>query len=187
MENETYVFVCMQQANLETRSMLIPCTRLDVDVKEMLLSYKERFAETLEIRDAYGKVDIVDAVLIDMVPHPSGVGVTANPAENERNGLYYELWQLCEGEVSYFFPLTGLGILKHQDWYGFAHVNFCRGFNHVQNYKHVLARRHDIVESILFLEKREKEETDEGTCPITINGVDVISLIPSPPNQVLQR
>ena len=141
---EKYIFVCIQDGPFETRSILIPCSKLRSETKEILVNATQKYGEMF-----LG----INAIVINLVTHESGIGRVADPKQNDKNALYYELTMLADGITDCLFPLTDEGILHHKEWYSGAKTQICRGFDHIKNFNRIINSRSDIETSILFLNR----------------------------------
>jgi hypothetical protein len=145
-----YILFMAQEANFQTRSMLIPVTKFLLNRKNDYEILKKHSIKNYKI--TLDNIDyIIDNLLIKkLIPHGSFANCLTCE-NNEYNKICGELAHYADGMDGYFD-------VDDENWYDEAICYFCGGFNHIKNYckyknETVIKDKNiNIIDSFLVLE-----------------------------------
>ena len=148
MSQDYILFLC-QEANFQTRSILIPAKEfIDArkDEYEMLLSQSKKNISII-IND---KEHIIDNLLIRNIIWKDGLGRPEIKPYTQFCGI------LCQ--YAYGLNANQYIDLRDKPWYDKSKINLCKGFNHVLNYtkcSKLASNKINIINGFLVLQAED--------------------------------
>lgn len=147
-----YILYIAQEANFESRSLLIPVDKLPQHRKDQLDKLRE-FVVDLDADD----LSVNNVIVINLVEKNFGSfsGYTAEDADLEKA-------LICKDFTFFADPVIGLDPVD-EEWYKHAYHGFAKGFDHIKNYlKYQKITRYKnkdikIVDSFLILNTRNDQ------------------------------
>ena len=148
MENNNYILFIIQDANFQSRSMLVPEKEF-LEIRKEDFETLKKYSKTVTLSDGSNEYQI-DNLLVQNFTRKGNFG---KPENHEYSYFYFCLQGYADGldEGCYYGK-------KDHEWYDKAIINFCEGFNHIKNYcqaktfKTIDNKPINIVESFLLLE-----------------------------------
>lgn len=145
-----YILFMAQEANFQTRSMLIPIVKFLLNRKNDYEILKKHSIKNYKF--TIDNVDyIIDNLLIQkLIPHNTFTnGLTCEDSE----------YRIICGELTHYADgMDGYFDVDDENWYNDAICFFCGGFNHIKNYakyknKTIIKDKNvNIIDSFLVLE-----------------------------------